>query len=336
MEVIKKTQSKNLWPAPISELGEWKGKKVLIIRRDHLGDMCLSLSFLSRLKAAGAQFKVLATDRWSRELLSTVSVQTYEYLEDAVNWKPEWVIFLEFSRHLRATRHPERWAFVEKVLNDFPYTPILMPSMRKAEAMSYFPGSYAKPFQAVTAEGLLENFGNHLGLPDFNQLESLVRPYFDRSTSRSNGKVVINLSAGQIGVRDHRWVPISVWENVLSQLPEDIEVAFISTPQDSQRRREMQNAVESKGFQNVEFFSQDLEGAFNWLTQQRMLVSPETGLCHFAAQINLPRVVLTGENLVPYWYPPKKELRCVFAKDLKDIPIDGVVSQVNSLLSRNT
>ena len=63
-------------------------------------------------------------------------------------------------------------------------------------------------------------------------------------------------------------------------------------------------------------------------------MSPETGLCHFAAQINLPRVVLTGKNLVPYWYPPKKELHYVYGKELMNIQIDQVVNQIMRLLQK--
>jgi hypothetical protein len=304
---------------------------MLAVRRDHLGDAALSVPFLGRLLESGAEVRVLLTDGASRALLSRVGVRCVAELEELGDWKPDGILFLESCRHLRSQRHPERWSFVESVLSAFPGAACAIPSMRRAEAMSVFPGSYCTPLSGVTALSLLERFADGLGLP--RERSPLLERWVADDAVRSSGCAVLNLSAGRGESGDRRAIPISFWAEVAEALAGVVPLACIVQPGDDALRRDFEDLQRSGRLRDCPLFCfDDIADAAQWLGRQRVLASPETGLCHLARNLRLPMVVLTPRRQVPYWYPPGDDVRFVFAERLRDASPRHTAAAVRELL----
>lgn len=315
MEVIARTRARGIWPERLRRCPPFS--KVLLVRRDRFGDMMTSLPFIGRALDSGASVKVLATDRVARDLLQSAGVDCVPDPSSLGGWMPEAVLFLERCRHLRSARHPERWQYVETTLRAFSGAHFVVPAMRSAESMSYFAGPYCRPFHGATALSLLERFADGLGFLD--TARPLLRHLIADPAARAKGDVVFNLSAGAPGISDSRAIPAGFWADVAGHLPPSLPLSCIFQPGDEARQRSFAEAGEAKKirpFREVSF--PDVADAAKWLGRQRLLVSPQTGLCHLARNLELPTVVLTPKHLAPYWYPKSPYLRRVFADRLAD------------------
>lgn len=302
--------------------------RVLLARHDRFGDMMLTLPFLARLRASGADLRVLASDRLSRQLLSRAGVACVADAQELRGWMPQWVLFAEPSRHLRSRRHPERWAFVDALLDTFPGVPFAMPVMRRGEAMSFYPGPYCTPTSGLSAIHLLERFADGLGLPAAER--PLLADWITDDATRRRGAIVLNLSAGRAGESDRRDLPVRFWSRVAEGLAHLGPVACIVQPGDDQQREDAEaDPLLAKG--EIVCF-EDVADAACWLGRQRLLLSPETGLCHLARNLDVPMVVLTPRRKIPYFYPLGPGSGFVFAKSLDRITPDEVVDAALPML----
>lgn len=278
--------------------------------------MMLSLPFLSRLAESGARIRILAVDALARRLLTAIGFECFADPEEARSWQPNAIMFLEPCRHLRATRHPERWRFVEEVLRVHPEVPVATPVMRSNEALSLHPGPYCTPFSGVTALSVLDRFADGLGLPKCER--NLLDDWVVADPADRRG-VVLNLSAGPPGTEDKRTVALETWAEVADAL-DGAATEVVVQPGDDVRRVEFEELQRQGRFRDVTAHCfDDIVEAARWLARKRLLVSPETGLCHLARNLAVPQVVLTPRRQVPYWYPPASNVRCVFAEDLSQL-----------------
>lgn len=325
---IRRSKAQGLWPPRVEGPPDFEGLPVLLARGDRFGDMMLTVPFLARLVASRADLRVLATDRLSRQLLSKVGVDCVADAHGLDGWRPDWVLFAEPSRNLRSKRHPERWAFVDRMLADFRGAHFAMPVMRRGEAMSIFPGSFCTPTSGISAILLLELFADGLGLPPAER--PLLHPWIRDDPTRRQGAVVLNLSAGRAGESDRRDLPIGFWSAVAEGLAERAPVACIVQPGDD-RQREDAASDPRLGKGEIACF-EDVADAADWLGRQRLLLSPETGLCHLARNLEVPMVVLTPKRKIPYFYPLAPSSGFVFAKSLDVIAPQQVVEAALPML----
>jgi ADP-heptose:LPS heptosyltransferase len=198
--------------------------------------------------------------------------------------------------------------------------------------MSSFAGPYCSPTAPFTALGLLDRFATKLSLPvaAVDLMAGL------RTRDRSDGCVVLNLSAGPPGDPDRvRDVPVSFWAEVARALRPHARVRCLVQPGDDTRREDYARLAAEGRFDGVglECFEHVAETAA-WLGRQRLLVSPETGVCHLARNLALPMVVLTPERQVPYWYEPGERLACVYAERLADLDPADVSRACVAVLAR--
>jgi hypothetical protein len=329
-EPIRRARARGLWPAAVPLPRSWKGRRVLVSRGDRFGDMMLTLGFLARARQSGADLRVLAADRLSRQLVSAAGIPCVGRAAALGDWRPEWVWLPEPCRHLRSLRHPERWSFVEEMLETFRGAAFAVPSMRRAEAMSVFPGPYCTPRSGLSAIGLLDRFADGLGLPPADR--PLLRPWIAPPEQRRRGAIVLNLSAGRASESDRRDLPIGFWSEVADLLSGLAPLACIAQPGDEARRDEAASDPRLGKGEVVCF--DDVAEAAAWLGSQRLLLSPETGLCHLARNLGVPMVVLTPPRKVPYFYPPARTSRFVFAKSLRRILPGEVVAEALGMLDR--
>ena len=328
--VLRESRKEGPWPPPLAAPLRFASRRVLIARGDRFGDMMLSVPFLARVQAAGAQVCVLTPDPVSRALLLAAGVECVGKAVEAAEFEPWLVLFPTTSRNLRSRRHPERWEFVQQILGAFPDTPVVAPSMRRAEAFSFYAGPCVTPLSGYTALSLLDRFADRLGLP------WAVAPPLERwmvgPAERARGAVVLNLSAGRPGESDRRHLPIAFWSEVARALSPVATVASIVQPGEPARRAQAEADPElSKG--PVACF-EDVAEAAAWLGRQRLLISPETGLCHLARNLSLPMAVLTPPRKVPFFYPPAPDARFVFAKSLDAIAPRQAVEAAGELLAQ--
>lgn len=333
---IRRTRARGLWPARAERPARWSGVRVLLARGDRFGDMMLTLPFVARILASGPDLRVLATDRLSRQLLERRGIRCHESLEalaasepaEAGGWRPDWVFFAEPGRRLRSGRFPERWAFVEQMLTGFRGAHFAMPVMRRGEAMSLFTGSFCTPTSGFSALRLLDVFADGLGLARAER--PLLDDWIASRDERRSAAVVVNLSAGKAGESDRRDLPAHFWSEVAEGLGDAVRIACIVQPGDD-RVREQAEADPRLGKEIVCF--DDVADAAIWLGRQRLLLSPETGLCHLARNLALPMVVLTPKRKVPYFYPIEPDTGFAFAKQLGDIAPGEVIAAAKALLA---
>jgi ADP-heptose:LPS heptosyltransferase len=331
--VIAATRAKGIWPEARRGALEISGRRILAIRRDRLGDAMLSVPFLSRLLASGADVRVLLLDEASRALLGSAGVCCVGSVEELGDWRPEGALFLERCRHLRSELHPERWQFVEEMLRALQGVPCVIPTMRRAEAMSYFPGSYCTPFSGLTALSLLRLFADGLELPAGRG--PLFEKWIAPDEVRAAGRVVFSLSAGVGGETGRRYIPLPLWEDIARRLADAAPLACMVAPGDDARREAFESLRRQGGLPDCELHCySDITAATEWLGRQRLLVSPETGLCHLVRNLRLPMVVLTPERQIPYWYQRTDDTRYVFAELLRDVDAQDAATAIRELLER--
>lgn len=330
LDKLNSARSRGLWPAPTAKPANFKDVRVLCLRRDRFGDMLASLPLLARLRQAGAQVMVLTPCKTSRALLRALEVPCCDELGVAGAFVPEWLFFLQSCRHLRAERHPERWLWLEEMLTAFQGTPAAIPGWRVAEMMSVPTPIRAAPWAALDRFAELERFGDALGLPPLEG-DGLVSDWLAAARPEDGG-LVINLSAGEPGVEDRREVSIDFWARLHEALQPEVSSCVV-LPGDTERIKGFLDAREAGQFRECELFcEQDIEKVARWLAGQRLLLSPETGLCHLARNLRLPRVVLSPPGLVPQWYTAARDIRTVCAKYLADASLEATIEAARSLL----
>ena len=298
--------------------------------------MMLSLPFLSRLLASGCKLFVYTESNPARQILADVGIECSCDLEDFRQGKPDLVLLLKPCRNYRAPRHPERWQRVEQLLAWFPGTPFVIPSVHPNEAMSLYIDVYGNnPLTATDAFTFLERFGDGLDLPAVGK--NLLAEYAleDRSASRG---IAINLSAGTGSRSDRRYVPTELWVQFVERLRSDIDapVSFVLLAEDTKRRREIESEPIAKRLQGVEIASPPtiIETA-RWLARRRLLVSPDTGLCHLARALNIPLVTAVPAKLIPYWYPRDTCQETVPTKFGEDLDVPHLLSATQRLWNRH-
>ncbi len=320
-----------IWPEARARPASFRGLKVLCARRDRFGDMLASMPLLARLRQAGAEVMVLSGCGTTRALLDALGVESSSEISEAGAFLPDWLFFLQTCRHLRAERHPERWEWLLELLGYFRGTPCAIPAWRKREMMSLHTSIRCAPWAALDRFAELERFGDALGLPPM-QGDGLFSEWIAAART-SEGGLAINLSAGVVGVEDRREIPIEFWARVHAALQPSVSSCIV-LPGDGERMQGFLDAREAGQFKNCELVCEpDIARVSRWLAQQRLLLSPETGLCHLARNLKIRRVVLSPPGLVPQWYTAAADVRTVCAKYLADVSLEETVEAARSLLS---
>jgi hypothetical protein len=330
MGTLRKHRRRGPWPPRLRAAPRFASTRVLVARGDRFGDMMLTVPFLSRVLAADAQLRVMTPDATSRSLLAAVDVGCVAKPGEAVDFAPEIVLLPTPCRTLRSRRHRERWEFVTEIFTTFPNTPVIAPALRRAEALSLFTGPCVTPVSGISALTILDRFANGLGLP--REAPALLARWVSEPVERAGGALVFNLSAGRPGGSDRRDLPVSFWSQVARSLLPLAPIASIVQPGDEERLAQAaSDPVLSKG--EVVCF-EEVADAATWLGCQRMLISPDTGLCHLARNLALPMVVLTPPRLAPYFYPRSPDVERVLAMTLAELAPAQVVEAAGGLLAR--
>ncbi len=320
------------WPAAAALPDGFAGRKVLCVRRDRFGDAMVSVPFLDRLAASGAESWLWPGDGISRRLLGALGQRCVGDLDAARALRPDWLLFLQACRHLRASRYPERWAWLREVCEAFPGTPAAIVCWRRAEAMADVT-ALGKPWSGSDRIAELARFADALGLPPAES--GLFAGWRAPLQTRRTGALVINLSAGAPGVEDRREVPIAFWAEVHARLRERVAAtACVVLPGDEERRADFERSQAQGAFRGCTLKCEpDIVEVARWLARQRLLLSPETGMCHLARNLGLPMLVLSPARLVPYWYPAAPTTRVVCARELKDASLPETIAAAEGMLS---
>lgn len=327
MGTLRKTRRRGLWPPPIQAAPRFADSRVLVARNDRFGDMMLTLPFLSRVLASGARVSVLTPDKTASALVSAVGVPCIAKPAEAAAFAPDIALIPITCRTLRSRRHRERWEFVLELLATLRGTPVVVPAIRRAEALSLFTGPCVTPVSGYTALTVMDRFANGLGLP--RAAAPLLERWTRAPAERMEGAVVLNLSSGRPGEAGRRDLPIAFWSRVAAALAPGLPVASIVQPGDDARRAEAESdPVLSKGVVCFE----DIRVVADWLGRQRLLISPETGLCHLARNLGLPMVVLTPLRNVLYFYPRAPDVTLVSSMRLDELDDAPVAAAARRLL----
>ena len=136
------------------------------------------------------------------------------------------------------------------------------------------------------------------------QSTSLPLPLGPTWNAEATGPLVaIHLFASGIGAREREW-PQQNWQNLMSQLPQDLRFAFTGSKQETER---------------IQIFIQSLapelrERCFLWtglgwrelvfkLLSCRVVLSVDTGVAHLAAAQGLPTLTFFGPSTPDRWGP---------------------------------
>jgi hypothetical protein len=329
MGTLRKTRRRGPWPPRLRKPPRFASSRVLIARSDRFGDMMLTIPFIERVLAAGARVCVMTPDPASRTLLAAAGIECIAKPIEAVEFAPELVLLPTACRTLRSRRHRERWEFVMELFATLPGVPVVAPAMRRREALSFFAGPCVTPVSVHSALAILDRLADGLSLP--RAAQPLLAPWIRPPADRARGAVVLNLSAGRAGESDRRDLPVAFWSQVAGAL-RPASIASIAQPGDEARRVEAESdPVLSQG-EAVCF--EDVVEVTDWLGRQRLLVSPETGLCHLARNLGVPMVVLTSPRKVPYFYPRSPDTEFVFAMALAELAPTQVAEAARGLLAR--
>lgn len=281
-------------------------EKILFARGDRLGDWMNSLPFLVRLRAAGRQVVLVVREEPVRVFLSNLGFKSIGQAQDLNGWRPDLVLTGESARHLRSPRHPDRWAFLERLMRMSGQAPMVSPCVWRSEAGPVFPGSYAPPGKQITATSLTDSLGDWLELPPAAGCRPLAG-----YRQKADRQIVFNLSAGRPGERGRRFLPISFWIE-LRRILEAESVVAVSQPGDEDRVEEFrQGCLRDNLSCSVARARTSLHDLASWLGQRGILITPETGLCHLAREIELPTIVMTPRRLMPFWYQPGSRLKVI-------------------------
>lgn len=333
LDVIEATREKGLWPPRLDGPPELEGKTVFLVRYDRFGDMMLTLPFLARLRAAGCQFEVYTESASARDLLVDAGVRVTCDIDELRGGRPDLVLLPKPCRNFRAPRHPERWRRIEGLLESFPETPFVVPSVYPNEAMSRFVGVYgANPFAPCDALTFLERFADGLGLPTSGR--DLLASYRPEDSPRG---IALNLTAGTGDPEDRRYIPTELWARFVERFrnESDERLSFVLLPEDESRRREVESHRFRERFDDVAVESPaTIVDTAHWLAERRLLVSPDTGLCHLARALDVPLAAAVPAKLLPYWYPPSPRQATVPTKFGRDLDVERLVQAALRLLAR--
>lgn len=326
--IIERTRARGAWPPSLSNPPEWSGTRVLVARNDFFGDSILTLPFLARLQEAAEEVRFLTPDRVSRELFGHLDLDVIADRQELGDWKPDVIVFPKPCRQLRSPRLGHHlWDFVDDLLDHHPGTPCLIPSMHRSESMSLHVPVYGSPFSGWDAIRVLERFADGLGLPRSSR--DLLAP-IRRNAAADERSIVLNLTAGTGDPDGRRFIPLELWRRFHAAIREDGDVSLIVLPSDERRRQELEDA----GWDDVPVFCEpDINRVARWIASRQLLISPETALCHLARSLDVPTVVLSPANKLPYWYPPRSDQRTVCAKYLADLDVEAMVTATRELLA---
>lgn len=320
-----------------SHNGDIPVTKILFVRLDKLGDMCITVPFLDALKTSypNTEITLLCTSsnaQFLSEFESYFNVTLYDKL---IVWDPPWR-----KNKYRLFGFNDFFSLIRQInkMRRAKYSVVVQPVVMGIETLFSLLIKSDQVFSCIDVEMplsrclkpyldfALERHGNrdfHLSdnvfeiVCHFERLKFLdrqqIKAEFYRVARSENGRaqpnIIINVSAGN----SRRNLPYEhaqfILNHLFSNYKDNVSVSLIGTVDDVEISDKL--ASEFSGVNNL-VGKTPFSDLFALLERADLLITPDTGTMHIGSLLNVYMICIFGSGLVPFCRPVSKN--CIIVK----------------------